>query len=42
VKVYVDWRDWWVGVYFGDRGTYICLIPTVVVLFERRNRHGEK
>jgi hypothetical protein len=31
-RIYIDPRDWWVGVYIQDRHTvYICLAPCVVI-----------
>ncbi len=31
VDVYVDWRDWWIGVYRGPDATYICAVPCLVI-----------
>jgi len=36
VKVYIDWDDWWIGVYRGPRHVYICPVPCVVIRIDRR------
>lgn len=37
-KVYVEPRDWWVGYYRGDDHHYVCLLPCVVLRWNRRRR----
>jgi hypothetical protein len=37
VKIYFDFRDWWIGYYRGDVYHYVCPLPTLVIRF-RRNR----
>jgi hypothetical protein len=36
LKIYFDFRDWWIGYYKGDHAHYICLIPTVVIRWRRK------
>ena len=31
MKVYFDFRDWWVGYYRGDTHHYVCPLPTLVI-----------
>lgn len=40
LEVYVDWRDWWVGVYRGPDATYICPLPCVVIRVAKVDRTG--
>jgi hypothetical protein len=40
VKVYLEPRDWWVGYYRGDDHHYVCLLPCVVIRWNRRVRQG--
>jgi hypothetical protein len=35
VKVYWDFRDWWIGCYIGDTHTYFCPIPCLVIRVRR-------
>ena len=37
VRVYFDFRDWWVGYYRGDTHHYVCPLPTLVVRWPRRH-----
>lgn len=36
VKVYWDFRDWWVGYYRGDEHHYACPLPCLVIRWDRR------
>lgn len=36
MKVYFDFRDWWVGYYRGDSHHYVCVLPTLVIRWGRR------
>ena len=36
VKVYFDFNDWWIGYYRGDSHHYVCLIPTLVIRWNRK------
>lgn len=38
IKVYWDFRDWWVGVFFDTYYLYICIIPCLVLRIRRRYR----
>lgn len=38
MKVYIDWADWWVGLYRGPRHLYICPVPCLVIRLPRRRR----
>jgi hypothetical protein len=33
--VYVEWRDWWIGVFLDDDATYVCPLPCLVVKIDR-------
>jgi hypothetical protein len=33
--VYIDWRDWWVGVYVSDAAVYVCPLPCLVLRWMR-------
>lgn len=35
VSIYIDLRDWWIGYYRGDAHHYVCLLPTLVVRWNR-------
>lgn len=35
LKIYIDWNDWWVGLYRGPNYQYICIIPCVVIRIAR-------
>lgn len=36
VKIYFDFRDWWVGAYVGPNHVYICPLPTLVIRVRHR------
>lgn len=36
VTVYLDLRDWWIGVYRGEHSVFVCPLPTVVIRFQRK------
>jgi hypothetical protein len=36
MKLYFDSRDWWIGYFRGEDHHYVCLIPTLVFRWERR------
>jgi hypothetical protein len=36
MKVYFDFRDWWIGYYKGDSHHYVCLLPTLVIRWDRK------
>jgi hypothetical protein len=38
VKVYIDWADWWIGLYRGPHHLYICPVPCLVIRIRRRGR----
>lgn len=38
MKIYVDLRDWWVGVYIAPTYVYVCPLPCVVLRFRRRQK----
>lgn len=35
-RVYIDWRDWWIGYYRGPADHYVCPLPCLVVRWPRR------
>jgi hypothetical protein len=36
-------RDCWIGVFFSAKGTiYVCLLPTIVIAFQRRKKRPSK
>ncbi len=35
VSIYFDLRDWWVGYYRGDTYHYVCILPTLVIRWNR-------
>lgn len=36
MKIYLDFRDWWIGWYRGDpRYHYVCPLPCVVIRWEK-------
>jgi len=41
VRVYFERRDLWIGVYIDRNHVYVCLLPTLVIRFDRR-RHRHK
>ena len=36
MRLYIDTADWWIGYYRGSRHHYVCLVPTVVIRWDRR------
>lgn len=36
VRIYFDFRDWWVGYYRGEHYHFVCLIPTLVIRWPQR------
>jgi hypothetical protein len=39
MKLYFDFRDWWIGYYRGDDHHYVCFpISTLVLRWPRRKR----
>lgn len=38
VSVYVDWRDWWIGLYRAEEHLYVCVLPCLVVRIWRAKR----
>lgn len=36
MKIYLDFRDWWIGYYRGPDHHYACPIPCLVVRWERK------
>lgn len=36
MKIYIDWNDWWVGLYRGPHHRYICPLPCVVIRIPRK------
>lgn len=36
VKIYFDFRDWWIGYYRSDANHYVCLLPTLVIRWRRK------
>lgn len=36
VKVYIDTADWWIGYYRGPNHHYVCVVPLVVIRWNRR------
>jgi hypothetical protein len=37
-RVYLDFRERWIGYYRRDEHNYVCLLPTVVVRWPRRDK----
>lgn len=37
MRVYFDFNDWWVGYYRGAHRHFVCLVPTLVISWPRRN-----
>ena len=35
MKIYLDFRDWWIGYYRSSNHHYICPLPTVVIRWKR-------
>ena len=40
-RVYRDPNDWWIGYYRGDTHHYVCLLPTIVLRWRRRDAQAE-
>jgi hypothetical protein len=38
MKIYIDTADWWIGYYRGPNHHYVCLVPTVVIRWERKKQ----
>jgi hypothetical protein len=38
LRLYLDPRDWWVGYYRGEEHHYLCVLPTLVLRWDRRRR----
>lgn len=36
MKVYFDFHDWWLGYYRGPNHHYVCVLPTVVLRWNRK------
>lgn len=36
LRVYLDWRDWWIGYYRAENYHYVCPLPCLVVRWARR------
>jgi hypothetical protein len=36
VRVYIDGRDWWVGLYIGPNHLYFCVLTLVLRIRRRR------
>jgi hypothetical protein len=34
----VNFRDMWIGIYFGERTTYVCFIPFLVFVFPKKEK----
>jgi len=37
-QIYIEPRDWWIGVYLAERAVFVCLLPCVVLKVWRRDR----
>lgn len=40
VKIYIDWNDWWVGLYRGPDHFYLCPLPCLVIRWPRKKPSG--
>lgn len=40
MKIYFDFRDWWVGYYRGTSYHFICPLPTLVIRWKRKPPYG--
>lgn len=38
MRVYLDFADWWVGLYRGPNHFYVCPVPCLVIRWARRPR----
>ena len=36
LRIYLAFRDWWIGYYRSDRYHYVCPLPTLVIRWRRR------
>lgn len=36
MDIYQDMNDWWVGYYRGATHHYVCLLPTIVIRWDRK------
>lgn len=36
MRIYLDFRDWWIGYYRSPTHHYVCTDPTVVIRWRRR------
>lgn len=41
-SIYLDPRDWWIGVYIAPNAIYICPLPTLVIRRQRRKWMGSQ
>lgn len=42
LRVYLDFRDWWIGYYRGDDHHYFCPFFTVVIRWNRKSKINPK
>lgn len=35
LRIYLYWRDLWVGVYVAEDAVYVCPLPTLVIRWQR-------
>lgn len=40
LRIYVDRRDWWIGMYIARDAIYVCLAPCVVIRYWRTQHRG--
>lgn len=38
LSVYLEPRDWWIGVYVAPGAVFVCPLPTLVIRWQRRPR----
>lgn len=36
LSVYLEPRDWWIGVYVAPGAVFVCPLPTLVIRWQRR------
>lgn len=36
LRIYIEPRDWWVGVYIAPHAVYVCPLPLLVFRWSRR------
>ena len=41
MKIYIDFSDWWIGVYRGPNHWYACPLPCLVIRWNRRRKPAE-